>query len=110
MASLAGSRNSAIGRPYFNPGRDTTASLQLTGDWLTWRRYERAFRQRLTGTVGNYSQQDYGSGLVLGLLYEHVWEIDRRLDLRYGIGHSRRPYDGVDTGRTYGSLWLDWRF
>jgi biofilm PGA synthesis protein PgaA len=110
MLSYGASRNDATGRPYFNPSGDRTASLQLSADWLTWRRYERAFRQRLTGTLGHYAQQGFEGGPILGLLYEHVWEIDRALDLRYGIGRSLRPYDGVETGRTFGSVWLDWRF
>jgi biofilm PGA synthesis protein PgaA len=104
------STNSTSDRPYFNPGQDATATLEVAGEWLGWRRYERSFRQRLAGTVGGYWQQDFGSGRVLGVLYEHLWEIDRRLTVRYGIGRTLRPYDGETSGRTYGSLSLDWRF
>jgi biofilm PGA synthesis protein PgaA len=110
VAWLGGSENSADGRPYFNPGRDLTASVELAADWLTWRRYERSFRQRLAVTGGSYSQQGYGSDPLLGVAYEHVWDLDRRLHLRYGVGRLLRPYDGESTGRTFGSVALDWRF
>ncbi|HMM50383.1 MAG TPA: poly-beta-1,6 N-acetyl-D-glucosamine export porin PgaA [Burkholderiaceae bacterium] len=109
-AWLGASRNSLDGAPYFNPASDTTASVEAAAEWLTWRRYERSFRQRLAATVGSYSQEDFGSGAVLGLSYEHVWEFDRRLYLRYGIGRLLRPYDGERSGRSFATLSVNGRF
>lgn len=109
-ASLGASRNSLAGAPYFNPASDLTATVELAGEWLAWRRYERSFRHRLATTLGRYDQQGFGAGSIVGVSYEHVWELDRRLYLRYGIGRSLRPYDGERTGRTSGSVTLDGRF
>lgn len=109
-ASLGASENSLDGAPYFNPGSDLTASVELAAEWLSWRRYERSFRHRLAATLGSYDQQDFGSGSIAGLAYEHVWDIDRLLYLRYGIGRSLRPYDGERTGRTSAFFMLNGRF
>jgi biofilm PGA synthesis protein PgaA len=109
-ASLGGSENSLAGAPYFNPGSDLTASVELAGEWLNWRRYERQFRQRVALTLGRYAQEGFGSGSILGASYEHVWELDRRLYLRYGVGRSLRPYDGERTGRTVARVELEGRF
>lgn len=109
-AWLGTSRSSLDGAPYFNPASDATATVEAAAEWLTWRRYERSFRQRASATVGTYSQEGFGSGAVLGLSYEHIWEIDRRLYLRYGIGRLLRPYDGERSGRSFATLALDGRF
>jgi len=107
---LGASRNSLDGAPYFNPASDATATVEAAAEWLTWRRYERSFRQRVAATVGTYAQEGFGSGAVLGLSYEHIWEFDRRLYLRYGIGRLLRPYDGERSGRSFATLALDGRF
>lgn len=109
-AGLFASANSREDAPYFNPQRDLTPTLVLAGDWLTWRRYDRSFRQRLSATLGAYWQDGFGTGAVSGVQYEHVWELDRRFYLRYGIGTLSRPYDGERERRDYVLVTLDWRF
>lgn len=109
-AWLGASRNSLDGAPYFNPASDATATVEAAAEWLAWRRYERSFRQRLSATVGTYAQDDFGSGAVLGASYEHIWEFDRRLYLRYGIGRLLRPYDGERSGRSFATLTVNGRF
>lgn len=104
------SKNTATDRIYFNPSRDASASLTLINDWKTWRRYERAFHQRLSLTLGDYWQEDFGSGLVAGATYEHDWTIDPRLSLVYGISFLHHPYDGEHDNRTALHLRLDTRF
>jgi len=104
------SRNSRDGAPYFNPARDTSATLEVAGEWTTWRSYENNFKQRLAIGAGRYWQQGFASGPVWTVRYDHAWEFDRRVALRYGIGRLLQPYDGVGTGRTFFSLTLDWRF
>jgi len=49
-------------------------------------------------------------GNITGIEYTHRWELGRNLSLRYGIGRSLRPYDGVREIRNFGSLSLLWRF
>ena len=107
---LWNSRNSRDGAPYFNPARDTSATLEVAGEWTTWRSYENNFKQRLSVGAGRYWQQGYAAGPIWSVRYDHAWELDRRLALRYGIGRLLQPYDGVGTGRTFFSLTLDWRF
>lgn len=107
---LYGSRNSEEGAPYFNPASDYAASASLTGAWRTYRWYERAFVQELTLSAGRYWQQSFASGPTWGLEYAHVWELDERFYLRYGIGRTLHPYDGQQSGRSYLTLDLDWRF
>jgi uncharacterized protein involved in copper resistance len=50
------------------------------------------------------------SNAIEAIEYTHRWELDRNLSLRYGIGRSLRPYDGVSEGRTFGTLVMLWRF
>jgi biofilm PGA synthesis protein PgaA len=109
-AALYASANTLDNAPYFNPRRDLTPTVAFAGDWLTWRRYARSFRQRLSVTLGAYWQDGFGTGAISGAQYEHVWELDRRLYLRYGIGTLSRPYDGERTRRDYALITLDWRF
>ncbi len=109
-AGLYASANTRDDAPYFNPSRDLTPTAVLAGDWLTWRRYLRSFRQRLSVTLGGYWQDGFGTGGIWGAQYEHVWELDRRLYLRYGVGTLSRPYDGVRERRDYALVTLDWRF
>jgi biofilm PGA synthesis protein PgaA len=109
-AGLFTSRNSAAAAPYFNPSRDFAPSVQFENEWLSWRRYSYAFRQRLIGTVGQYWQENFGTGFMGELRYEHEWLADDRFALLYGIGRSLHPYDGAQTGRNFGYSALNWRF
>ncbi len=109
-AGLYASSNSLAGAPYFNPSRDFSPTLEFANEWLQWRRYTRAFRHRLVVSAGSYWQKDFGSGPVLGARYEQEWVADDRLALRYGIGRTQHPYDGVKTTRDYAYLSLNWRF
>ncbi|HEY0269086.1 MAG TPA: poly-beta-1,6 N-acetyl-D-glucosamine export porin PgaA [Methyloradius sp.] len=109
-AGLYTSNNSQDNRPYFNPSRDFSPTLEFANEWLQWRRYTRAFRHRLVATVGDYQQQSFGTSPLYNLRYEQEWDADDRLTVRYGIGHSQQPYDGVQTSRNYGYFYLDWWF
>lgn len=107
---------------YFNPQRDYALSATLTGDWLTWRRYDRTFNQRLSATLGQYKQQSdlqqggewmrrtYGWNVFHDLRYEHEWNIGPDFSTRYGIGTRRFPYDGVYETKGYVYLHANWRF
>ena len=107
-AGLSGNSRDAQSVPYFNPARDRGVDLALTNEWLTWRRYTRAFTQRLTLGIGSYGQSAAANSAVHSWRYEHEWTSDRRFNLRYGIGSSRHPYDGVQQTRNFLYLNLAW--
>jgi poly-beta-1,6 N-acetyl-D-glucosamine export porin PgaA len=106
---------------YFNPSRDIAVSATLTGDWLTWRRYERSFNQRLALTLGSYKQISeteqgqivsrvrYGWNDFQEIRYEHEWQLGPDFSSRYGIGARRFPYDGVNETKGFLYLFLNWR-
>lgn len=100
------------GFSYFNPKNDHSVWLTPTIEHLGWRNYEFAFRHRLALTLGRYWQMENNlePGNITGIEYTHRWELGRNLSLRYGIGRSLRPYDGVREIRNFGSLSLLWRF
>jgi biofilm PGA synthesis protein PgaA len=108
--ALYASANSLAGAPYFNPSRDFSPTVEFANEWLQWRRYASAFRHRLVLALGSYWQQGFGSGALAGARYEQEWQADERLTLRYGIGRSLHPYDGVRTTHDYAYFSLNWRF
>ena len=98
------------GASYFNPKNDHSLWLTAAVENLTWRNYERSFRQRLALTGGRYWQEYYPSGSIEAIEYGHRWELGRDLSLRYGIGRSFRPYDGTREARTFANMNMLWRF
>ena len=109
-AALYASSNSASNVNYFNPGEDFEVDLTLIGEQRLWRRYDRSFVHRLYLTLGNYRQQDFGSGEVGAIRYEQEWSLDNRLGLLYGAQRSFHPYDGVREYANHYNLSLNWRF
>lgn len=107
---------------YFNPKRDMAVSATLTGDWLTWRRYDKSFNQRLSFTLGSYRQtselqqdgvwgkQVYGWNAFQDGRYEHEWKWGPDISTRYAIGARRFPYDGKYETKRYIYLQINWRF
>ena len=86
-----GSRDNA---PYFNPERDASAAIGVRFDHITWRHYERHFRQRLELMAGSYSQDGFGSAFVPTASYRHEWRFAPGSALDYGVAWSRPVYDG----------------
>ncbi len=109
-AALYASSNSASNVNYFNPGEDFGLELTLIGEQRLWRRYDRSFVHRVFLTLGNYRQQDFGSGEVGAIRYEQEWSLDNRLGLRYGAQRGFHPYDGVREYANFYNLSLNWRF
>ena len=107
--SLGASKNSRSGTSYFNPSADASGDVTAVLEWLTWRSYERSFRQRVMATAGSYWQEQYGTGSVLGARYEQEWERARHYVLRYGAGWTRRPFDGRQEQRLQFFLDLGWK-
>jgi len=109
LGSLYASRGSdGEEAPYFNPSRDTSASVGLRLDHIGWRRYERQFRQVLDLTAGPYWQHGYGTAWVPSIGYRHVWTPRQGRQLEYGVTWSRPVYDGRRERRI--ALDLAWRW
>lgn len=121
--ALYASANTLRDAIYFNPARDVALSVTLAGDWLTWRRYDKSFNQRVAVTVGSYKQfsdlhapgggwmrEHYGWNRFHDLRYEHEWNIGPDFSTRYGVGTRRFPYDGVYETKGYVYLHATWRF
>ncbi|AWV07608.1 poly-beta-1,6 N-acetyl-D-glucosamine export porin PgaA [Marilutibacter maris] len=89
------SRGSRDDAPYFNPSRDASLQLGARLDHITWRDYDRHFRQRLTAGIGPYWQEGYGSHWVPQLRYAHEWRFGTGRLLEYGVNWSRPVYDGT---------------
>lgn len=104
------SHNSKAGAPYFNPKNDTSFSVTFDNDWLTYRRYDTTFHQRVVLTGGGYWQDGFGTGPVGAIVYEHRWTTNYRIELNYGASASSRLYDGGrETWLNY-FMTLNWRF
>ncbi|PCJ37605.1 MAG: poly-beta-1,6 N-acetyl-D-glucosamine export porin PgaA [Cellvibrionales bacterium] len=117
--------------PYFNPEMDFSGSIALENEWLSWRRHEDSFYQRLILSTGFYTQAGYipsgskgeapvqealdnklkyGTGNTWGLQYEHRWTFNDRFELIYGAKRANKRYDLKDELSSSYYLLLDWRF
>lgn len=109
--AASGSSNSEVPTAlYFNPRRDQSLDLTFINEWLVTRHYSDSVVNRLMVSAGDYAQRGFGSGMSWDVRAEQQREWDRRLSLRYGIGRSSHPYDGIDEKRNYVYLNLGWRF
>lgn len=93
-AGAYASRGTRAAAPYFNPAHDRSFEYTLKADHVTWRRYERHFRQRLSATLGEYWQDGYGSALTTAIQYEHEWRFAPGRTLTYGARWAKPVYDG----------------
>ncbi|MCC5763515.1 poly-beta-1,6 N-acetyl-D-glucosamine export porin PgaA, partial [Klebsiella pneumoniae] len=85
-------RNKAVQVDYFNPVSSHSIELNLQHDWLTWREYERDFKQHFELTLGTFKQKDFAHQPVYNFLYRHDWRISRVWYLNYGVGWGSHPY------------------
>lgn len=109
MLELYGATSSRDDAPYFNPRRTLAPTASGTGEWITYRRYETSFVQRLSVSGGTLWQEGFGSEPTLSLRYDHEWALRSRLQLRYGLGWARPVYDGLPERRTRFHAGIDWR-
>lgn len=94
LASVFTSSGSRDDAPYFNPDRDASAAIGLRFDHITWRHYERHFRQRLDVMAGTYRQDGFSAEFVPSVTYRHEWRFGPGSVLDYGVAWSRPVYDG----------------
>lgn len=102
--------NSQDQTAYFSPSSHYSAELNLSHDWVTWREYERSFKQHFEAGVGFYKQADYSTKPTYSLQYQHQWQLSRTWQLNYGIGWQYHPYDGHGEQHTYGIFGFEGRF
>lgn len=107
---LFSSNNTEEDTIYFNPDSDFSGSIALENDWLTWRKYDNAFYQRLVLSTGFYDQQHFSNGNTWGLQYEHRWLAQKRLELLYGAKRAKNRYDGNDEYSWDFYAALNWMF
>lgn len=81
--------------PYFSPSSDASTQLTVRAQWLNWKSDDRQFFQAIEASGGRYHQAGFGAGPLWALRYEHKWTLGPKLTLRYGLGISSHPYDGV---------------
>ena len=95
---------------YYSPSRDFSLAITSDNIWRLYRRYEREFNHRLKLSTGLYNQEDFGTSGTWSVQYEHIWKINRDLEILYGVGRSRSVFDGeAEFGNAlYGRI--DWRF
>ncbi len=108
--SLYHSTNSRLGGAYFNPEEDTSYSLALTTDWLTYYHYNMKFSQNLELVFGRYDQKNYDTESTYALVYQHKWDITKELNVTYGFKWSSNYYDGDKENRLAGFASLGWLF
>lgn len=102
--------NSQDQTAYFSPSSHYSAELNLSHDWVTWREYERSFKQHFEAGVGFYKQADYSTKPTYSLQYQHQWQLSRTWQLNYGIGWQYHPYDGHAEQHAYGIFGFEGRF
>ena len=99
------------GASYFNPKNDHSLWLTAAVENLTWRNYERSFRQRLALTGGRYWQEYYRTGLDRGhRIRPPLGTRARPLPALRHRAQLFRPYDGTREARTFANMNVLWRF
>jgi biofilm PGA synthesis protein PgaA len=95
-------------RLYFNPKHDFSLGPRATFDWLTWRRYDRSFRQEFSVYTAPYWQQNHGTGGAIAMTYTQQWKLGQNLGFLLGVTWNTQPYDGVNESYTALKAGLTW--
>jgi len=88
------SHNTLDATNYFNPKHDLSAAVTLQNQWLQFRHYDSSLTHEVDVGVGDYSQAGFGQGAIALLRYQAIYEVNRRVALKGGVGTGIRPYDG----------------
>lgn len=102
--------NTRDGAPYFNPERDVEVALSATLTWIVSGQWARSFRVSASLTGGGYWQQGFGWSPLIAARVENTHAISDALQLSYGVGWTRRSYDGAGEDGFFGIAALRWRF
>lgn len=95
---------------YFNPEQDYSFRVAAKYYGILWRRYEKSYVHRLTVGVGNYKQKNHSNAGIWDIEYQHQWTPDPSMEIKYGVLHRRRTYDG--DAESYNAITgsINWRF
>lgn len=86
---------------YFSPSRDYSGQATAIWSWTPWRYADKSFTQRVYLTGGVYNQQSFGTSPMVEARLEHVWQINRKTQVSYGVGLGRHRYDGQPETRKF---------
>lgn len=86
--------NSTSTGPYFSPDRVSEINLSFDNEWLTYKRHNLTFRQRLEVNFGHNNQKNYSKHSTNAIAYQHEWAIEKSLYINYGIKYAKNYYDG----------------
>ncbi len=107
---LSGMSNSLLGTPYFNPAKALSTDFSLTGEWLQWREQQKSVWHRLAVSAGTYDQDGFDSLPSARIQYELDWTASDATALKFALGRSMHPYDGVQDFRNYANFSVNRRF
>jgi len=110
VLELYHSGNSSSDGPYFSPSKDLALGLTLVNEYLTYRDYDFTMHQNLKINFGNYWQENFNSGIVGSVSYEHQWSASDKTELAYGINGFSKLYDADREDGWQAYLRLNWRF
>lgn len=99
-------RHSRTDVNYFSPARVRHVRVGGRLQWEMWRNGDRRLVQTLEAGVGRVAQSGYATGTSYDARYLHEWTLSPMTTLYYGVGWSRRPFDGVQEKRREAFLGL----
>jgi biofilm PGA synthesis protein PgaA len=100
--------NSSSTGPYFSPERVSETNLSIDNEWLSYRRHNLNFIQRLELNVGLNNQKGYSNHTTNAIVYQHEWAIEKSLYITYGIRYAKNYYDGDREDRKSFFSSLNW--
>jgi biofilm PGA synthesis protein PgaA len=100
--------NSSSTGPYFSPERVSETNLSVDNEWLSYRRHNLKFIQRLELNVGLNNQKGYSNHTTNAIAYQHEWAIEKSLYITYGIKYAKNYYDGDREDRKSFFASLNW--
>jgi biofilm PGA synthesis protein PgaA len=100
--------NSSSSGPYFSPERVSETNFSVDNEWLTYRRHNLEFKQRLELNLGLNNQKGYSNHSTNAIVYQHEWAIEKSLYINYGVKYAKNYYDGDREDRKSFFASLNW--
>ncbi|BHH81908.1 hypothetical protein LA52FAK_01970 [Desulforhopalus sp. 52FAK] len=93
---LYGSSNTRDDAPYFNPESDFSTKGRVTAEHIIYRSYEKSLVQKLSGSLGLYSQENYSTGPTASIGYNVRYNYYPWIETDLGTEIGQNRYDGED--------------